>query len=210
MLRGDDDARYEFKSARTIRGRQARTIAKWQADGWELVAQGQGRLLTEMTFRRVKPKRPRRGGVRRLDSASGLRHRRGLTLPCKVGQAIDRITEKGVPPDSDGDGIPDQVETSGWRTQGDAVYRTNPDRRDTDGDGLTDGDEAGPSSRIRSLRMTTTDTPIRVYPTQMATAWVMPTKQTSASTRSTVTAMMTSLRTAPRLRSLAPARYGRH
>ena len=56
----DDNAHYEFKSVRTIRGRQARTIAKWQSDGWELVAQSQGRLRTEITFGRVKSKKRRR------------------------------------------------------------------------------------------------------------------------------------------------------
>jgi len=143
----DDDEHYDFKSARTIRGRQARTIAKWQSHGWELVAQSQGRLGTEITFRRVKPKTRRRmvavsGGLILLlvitCIVAGLTH-----VPSRVGQAIDRITDQGVPTDSDGDGIPDQAETSGWRTQDGSVYRTNPDSRDTDGDGLTDGDEAG-------------------------------------------------------------------
>jgi Bacterial TSP3 repeat len=143
----DVDALYEFKSVRTMRGREARTLAKWPNEGWELVTQSQGRLRTKMTFRRVKPKSRRRvvavsGGLIMLlvitGSVAGDTH-----VPAKVGQAIDRIADERVPPDSDGDGIPDQVETSGWRTQGGAVYRTNPYSRDTDGDGLTDGDEAG-------------------------------------------------------------------
>lgn len=144
----DDDAHYEYKSAGTIRGRHASAIAKWQNEGWELVSQSQGRLRTTMTFRRVKPKTRRRTvavsvGLIMVLVTTGILV--GMTrVPAKVGQAIERITEARVPPDSDGDGIPDQVETSGWRTQGGAVYRTNPDSRDTDGDGLTDGDEAGP------------------------------------------------------------------
>jgi hypothetical protein len=143
----DDDAHYEYKSVRTMRGRETRTLAKWQNEGWELVTQSQGRLRTKMTFRRVKPKTRRRivavsGGLIMLLVITGIVA--GDThVPAKVGQAIDRITDERVPPDSDGDGIPDQAETSGWRTQGGAVYRTNPDSRDTDGDGLTDGDEAG-------------------------------------------------------------------
>lgn len=124
----DDDAHYESKSARTIRGRQASAIAKWQHDGWELVTQSQGRLRTKMTFRRVKPKTRRR-----IVAVSG-----GLIMLLVITGSV-----AGMTPDSDGDGIPDQVETSGWRTQGGAVYRTNPDSRDTDGDGLTDCDEAG-------------------------------------------------------------------
>jgi len=52
----DDDVQYEFQSVRTIRGREASTVAKWKNDGWELDTQSQGTLRTQMTFRRVKPK----------------------------------------------------------------------------------------------------------------------------------------------------------
>lgn len=51
-------ARYEYKSIWAIRGTEARTVAKWQQDGWELDGQDQGTLRTELTFRRVKPKVP--------------------------------------------------------------------------------------------------------------------------------------------------------
>jgi len=50
-----DDAQYEFTSVQTIRGGEAKTIAKWKTDGWELDSRDQGLLRTEMTFRRVKP-----------------------------------------------------------------------------------------------------------------------------------------------------------
>ena len=50
-----DDARYEFTSVQAIRGSEAKTIAKWEKDGWELDSRSQGLLRTEMTFRRVKP-----------------------------------------------------------------------------------------------------------------------------------------------------------
>lgn len=54
-----DDAQYEFKSVQTMRGMEARTMAKLQKDGWEFVTESQGPLLrTKMTFRRVKPKQP--------------------------------------------------------------------------------------------------------------------------------------------------------
>ena len=65
----DDDVQYESKDVRAIRGTEARTIAKWQKDGWKLVTQSQGPLLqTKLTFRRSKPKTPWRllavlGGV---------------------------------------------------------------------------------------------------------------------------------------------------
>ena len=45
--------------------------------------------------------------------------------------------------DSDGDGLPDRMETHGWMdTQGN-VYYSKPNDRDSDGDGLSDGEEAG-------------------------------------------------------------------
>ena len=143
----DDHAHYEFKAARTIRRREARTIKKWHHDGWELVARSRGRLWTKLTFGRVRRNKRRRavavsGGLILLLVVTGIVAQ--LThVPTKVGEAIDRITAEDVPADSDSDGILDQAETSGWRTQGGAVYVTSPDSRDTDGDGLTDGDEAG-------------------------------------------------------------------
>jgi hypothetical protein len=48
-----------------------------------------------------------------------------------------------APVDSDGDGLRDEVEASGWFTEDGSLYRTDPIRADSDGDGLTDGDEAG-------------------------------------------------------------------
>lgn len=52
----DTDVRYETKAVRAIRGMEARTIEKWEGDGWELVAQRPGKVQTEITFRRPKPK----------------------------------------------------------------------------------------------------------------------------------------------------------
>lgn len=54
----DDGRQYETKSVRTIRGTEAKAIAKWQNAGWELDTQNQGTLWTEITFRRIKPKMP--------------------------------------------------------------------------------------------------------------------------------------------------------
>jgi hypothetical protein len=52
-----DEAQYEFRSVQTLRGTEARTIAKLQKEGWEFVTQNQEQLLrTKMTFRRLKPK----------------------------------------------------------------------------------------------------------------------------------------------------------
>lgn len=45
-------------------------------------------------------------------------------------------------PDSDGDGLSDDVERAGWSTSDETVHRADPEVSDTDGDGLVDGDEA--------------------------------------------------------------------
>ena len=55
-LVASEDARYEFKSVSTIRGGEARAIAKWEKEGWELDTQSQALLRTKMVFRRVKAK----------------------------------------------------------------------------------------------------------------------------------------------------------
>lgn len=46
--------------------------------------------------------------------------------------------------DSDGDGLPDVIEIAGWKAVGGTVYVTDPHNADTDADGLSDGEEAGP------------------------------------------------------------------
>ncbi|KAA1421262.1 hypothetical protein F0U44_02820 [Nocardioides humilatus] len=45
---------YKFETVRVVRGMENRTITKRQKEGWEFVSQTQGKLRTEMTFRRVK------------------------------------------------------------------------------------------------------------------------------------------------------------
>ena len=49
-----DDVQYESKTVKAIRGMEARTVAKWTADGWELVGQTPGTMSSELSFRRVK------------------------------------------------------------------------------------------------------------------------------------------------------------
>ena len=50
------DTKYETKGIHALRGLEARTIKKWQDDGWEVVSQAPGKLRTEITLRRTKPK----------------------------------------------------------------------------------------------------------------------------------------------------------
>ena len=53
------------------------------------------------------------------------------------------ISEEIEPADTDGDGIPDITETTGFRDGFGNWYYTDPENSDTDGDGLPDGEEAG-------------------------------------------------------------------
>jgi hypothetical protein len=64
----DNDTRYETKSIRVIRGAEARTLARWEKDGWQVVSQTQKSLHSEIVIRRPVPQRPWRliaigGGV---------------------------------------------------------------------------------------------------------------------------------------------------
>jgi hypothetical protein len=86
----DVDARYEFKSVRTMRGREARALAKWQKDGWELVTQCKGTLRTEMTFRRVKPK------------TIGTYFRKFASQSCAAFRRLDPKTQRRLLPVSGG------------------------------------------------------------------------------------------------------------
>lgn len=46
--------KYDVMSVRSIRGLEARTIAKWAKDGWEFVSQETATLQTQLHFRRPK------------------------------------------------------------------------------------------------------------------------------------------------------------
>ncbi|WP_442577136.1 DUF4839 domain-containing protein [Microbacterium sp. F51-2R] len=52
----DTEVKYEERTAHAMRGMESRTIKKWQDDAWEVVSQTHGKLQTEITFRRPKPK----------------------------------------------------------------------------------------------------------------------------------------------------------
>jgi hypothetical protein len=51
-----DEAQYELTSVQALRGTEAKAIAKWEKDGWEVDRRDQGVLRTELTFRRAKRK----------------------------------------------------------------------------------------------------------------------------------------------------------
>ncbi|MDJ0319994.1 hypothetical protein [Pseudarthrobacter sp. PS3-L1] len=50
--------KYETKSVKAVRGLEARTRAKLEKEGWEFVAQEQGTVMSELTFRRPRPEIP--------------------------------------------------------------------------------------------------------------------------------------------------------
>ena len=52
----EESRAFETKSVRAIRGREDKTISKWEGEGWELVSRTPGTLQTELHFRRQKPK----------------------------------------------------------------------------------------------------------------------------------------------------------
>jgi hypothetical protein len=67
----------------------------------------------------------------------------GLTTDQSSVSPRDVSSEDTMPVDKDGDGISNTAETSGLRMQSGKSYVTDPDNSDTDGDGLTDGEEVG-------------------------------------------------------------------
>ncbi|MFF1540051.1 hypothetical protein ACFVWL_08240 [Microbacterium sp. NPDC058269] len=55
----DKEVQYETKTVTTVRGAEARSIAKWEEQGWEYVSQAELPMFrTQLTFRQVKPKPP--------------------------------------------------------------------------------------------------------------------------------------------------------
>lgn len=53
-----EETQYQFVEVKTVRGAEQRSIAKKQAEGWELVDQQQGAVRTTLQFRRPKPPVP--------------------------------------------------------------------------------------------------------------------------------------------------------
>lgn len=53
---GDDIVKYLHKTVQAIRGTEARSISKWESQGWELVDQAPGKLRTTLNFRKPAPK----------------------------------------------------------------------------------------------------------------------------------------------------------
>ncbi|MCT9001036.1 DUF4839 domain-containing protein [Microbacterium memoriense] len=54
----DGDVKYQTQTVKAVRGMETRTAAKWRAQGWELVSTNTGKISSELTIRRPKPKTP--------------------------------------------------------------------------------------------------------------------------------------------------------
>ncbi len=52
------ETKYMTRSSKTVRGMEARTRLKMEKEGWEFVSQTQGKVSSELTFRRPAPKTP--------------------------------------------------------------------------------------------------------------------------------------------------------
>lgn len=136
----------QARSRRVARFRAEAVAARWRRRGWEVLAESRGPLRTTVIFARPRqPPRPLLGAV--LTAAVVV----ALVLavlaayelaPTRVAPVVDRIP--GVTLDSDGDGLPDEVEAAGWRTRAGTTFRTDAHDPDSDNDGLSDGEEAGP------------------------------------------------------------------
>lgn len=58
MTSEDDGVKYETRTVKSVRGMEGRTAAKWESQGWKVVDQKVGRVSSEITLRRPKPKTP--------------------------------------------------------------------------------------------------------------------------------------------------------
>jgi hypothetical protein len=56
MTTEDGGVKYETRTVKAVRGMESRTAAKWESQGWEVVDQKTGRVSSEITIRRPRPK----------------------------------------------------------------------------------------------------------------------------------------------------------
>jgi cytoskeletal protein RodZ len=106
---------YETKPVRAIRGTESRTVAKWKADGWELVSQTPGKLRTELIFRRPKPKSRRLlwavvgGGVAVILA--------GVITFGAIGERNAAVNESSIPTSSESSSTPSDSPSAAMTTQ---------------------------------------------------------------------------------------------
>lgn len=56
MAAEEGEIKYQTQTVKAVRGLEARTAAKWERQGWEVVSQETGRLSSQITLRRPKSK----------------------------------------------------------------------------------------------------------------------------------------------------------
>ncbi|WP_220036636.1 DUF4839 domain-containing protein [Curtobacterium sp. MCBD17_008] len=56
----EEQPTYETRTVKSVRGMESRTRTRWEQDGWELVSMTQGRLQSQLEFRRPKKRIGRR------------------------------------------------------------------------------------------------------------------------------------------------------
>lgn len=98
------EVKYETQIVKCVRGMEARTAAKWESQGWEMVSETTKTLHTEFTLRRPRPKTPwwpfaLLGGivavlaimltVTRLSGGSGSSPQAEMTPSSSVSQAAE-------------------------------------------------------------------------------------------------------------------------
>ena len=142
----EEAAARQTRSARVMRWRADSVTARWENRGWALLARSRGLVRTTMIFDRPRQSISRRRRILVVGAVV-------LTLivaaavavkmaPWHVGPGQDSAQSVSV--DNDRDGIPNALEVAGWQTESGSEFRTDPYNPDSDGDGLSDGDEAGP------------------------------------------------------------------
>lgn len=122
------EVRYELKAVKALRGTEARSIAKWERQGWELVAQDAALMHTTLNFRRARKQ------------LSG----RQLALAGVVAAAVAAAAAAGVGAALQGAGTRD-VAVPGTPSPEAAAPRTTSGSRDT----ALDRPPAPPSLRAR-------------------------------------------------------------
>lgn len=141
---GSKHDRYRTRTVHTSRRRAPATAAAREARGWEVVASREiGRRRFELTLRRPRRAAPRARNLLPAIIVLSLLVAATLTWGRDLVEAPPPAAGPAPELDSDSDGMPDSVEEAGWRATGGRLLQTDPARADTDGDGLTDGVEAG-------------------------------------------------------------------
>lgn len=58
MTNDDEGVKFETRTVKAVRGMESRTASKWEQQGWEVVSTKTGKVSSELTIRRPKPKTP--------------------------------------------------------------------------------------------------------------------------------------------------------